>query len=122
MDFISYSKDRGAQFRAPLFLYVFLLPKHRSGLSIVSSQHFQIQNIDDTVIVQVCSSWGGAVVAHANRHSIKLIDDIVIINITGKQVDGWHGRCATIGQRNGGLCAEISAGCGEYSVRSSRSR
>src|SRR6185503_16869782 len=116
MDFISYSKDRGAQFRAPLFLYVFLLPKHWAGFSIVTSQHFQIQNIDDTVIVQVCSSWGGAVVAHADRHGIKLIDDIVVINIASEQADGWHGRCAAIGQRNGGLCAEISAGGGKHIV------
>ena len=82
MDFISYSKDRGAQFRAPLFLYAFLLPKHRAGFSIVTSQQFQIQNVDDTVVVQVCSSWSGAVIAHADGHGVKLIDDIVVINIT----------------------------------------
>src|SRR4026208_882342 len=101
MDFISYSKDRGAQFRAPLFLYVFLLPKHWAGFSIVSSQQLQIQNVDDTIVVQVWRSWGGACVAHADRHGVELIDDIVVIDITGKQADGWQGRCAAIGQGNG---------------------
>ena len=99
-----------------------LLPKHRTSFPIVTSQQFQIQNIDDTVIVQVCSSWSGAVVAHADGHGIELIDDIVVINIAGKQADGWHGRCAAISQCNGSLCAEISAGRGESGVRSGRRR
>jgi hypothetical protein len=101
---------------------VFLLPKHRTGFSIVTSQQFQIQNVDDTVIVQVCGSWGGAVVAHTDGHGVKLINDIVVINITRKQTDGWHSCSAAIGQRNGSLGTEETTGRGTYRVSSSRSR
>ena len=93
-DFINTPRTGAHSFVRPYFFYVFLLPEQRAGFSIVSGQQFQVQNVDDTIVVQISGSWFRAVVAHPNCHGVKLINDIVVINIASQQADGRH-RCGT---------------------------
>src|ERR1700752_271488 len=41
----------------PYILIAILFPRSWTSLSIVVGQEFQIQNIDDGIIVQICCGW-----------------------------------------------------------------
>lgn len=105
---------------APLFM-AFLLPLKWTGCSIIAGQELQIQHVDDPIIVQVCGSGNGCVVAHPDRQGIELIDHIVVDNITGQQSD--LRLCADLSgrERDRALCAEETlSGC-NHAVRPGRS-
>ena len=75
----------------PEHIQAILLPGDWTRSAIVTSQKFKIQNIDDTIIVQVCGGGCGGVIAHAQRHGIELIDHIIAVNIASQQANGGHG-------------------------------
>lgn len=107
-------------FHAPLFM-AFLLPLKWTGCSIIAGQELQIQHVDDPIIVQVCGSGSGCVVAHPDRQGIELIDDIVIDNITGQQSDLRF--CADLSSRERyrALRAKETFSCGNHGIRPGRS-
>jgi hypothetical protein len=60
-----------------------LFPGERTSRSIVVSQQFQIEYVDDTIVVQIRGRGRGSVVVHPNRQGIELIDHVVPVNVTG---------------------------------------
>src|SRR5215213_8917536 len=78
---------------APLaiHLWVTYFPGNGTDGSIVVGQQFEIQNVYDSIVVQVGGARRGSVVVHPDRQRIELIDDVVPVNVTGQQ---GHGRFA----------------------------
>ena len=98
-----------------------LLPHAGTRVAIVLSQQFQVENVDDSVVVQICRGGRCRVVVDANRESIELINHIVTINITCQQTNG--GFCCGIPSNDcyGSLGAEEAAGSGFHSIGPGRS-
>lgn len=90
-DFILNSKVGAYENVRPYSSISVLFPGNRTGLAIITSQKFKVQNINDIVVVQVCRGGGVCVVIHPDRHGIQLINDVVVIDVTSQQTNGWHG-------------------------------
>jgi len=99
-----------------------LLPGERASLSIVAGQQFQIQHIDDPIIIQIRRRGRGSVVAHPNRQRIELIDDIVAVDVTSRQADRGHRARVPARQRCGPLSIEKTTRRSNHGIGSSRSR
>lgn len=78
-------KASGMFARAIQFLNNELLPGGRTRCSIISGQRFEIQDVDDVVVIQVCCFRRGRVIAHADGHCIELIDHVVAIDVTAQE-------------------------------------
>src|SRR6266511_4800742 len=83
-----------------------LFPGDRTCLSIILGKKFQIEYVDDPIIIQIRFSGGRFVIVHPDRESIELIDDIIIVNITGDQSDRWERGCTPISDGHRALGTE----------------
>ena len=78
-----------------LCVMVLLLPGKCTGGAVVVSQQLQVKHVDHPIIVQVGCRRRIRVVAHADRHRIKLIDHVVAV------VDGVDEKLARRGVWSG---------------------
>src|SRR5262245_28934336 len=74
------------------------LPDNWSCFSIILGKEFQIQNIDNAIAVQICAFRKCGVITHSDCHCIKLINLIIIVDVTSKQGDDWHGMVISVCQ------------------------
>src|SRR5215207_3326265 len=103
------------------YLWITNFPDQRTGLSVVAGQQFQIQNVDDIVVIQIGSAWGGGVVVHPDRQRIELINDIVAVNVTCQERDRWLGVAGSRGEAGRTLGTEEAAGSGDDRIGAGRS-
>lgn len=97
--------------------YGLLIPLLWGRLSIVASQLFQIQDVDDTIIVQVRFGWGGGVVAHPDRQGIELVDNTIAVEIARQQGKGGFRAGVPAGNRGGALSLEEPTGTCRNRIR-----
>src|SRR5215207_6012469 len=97
------------------------LPGKRTRLPIVLSKKLQIKNVDDPIVVQVCRRGNCAVVAHANGHGVKLINDVIVVNVASEQYDDCLRARIPSSDRYRALGAEETTGCGTHAICPSRS-
>src|SRR5215217_3871326 len=106
---------------APLaiHLWVTYFPGNGTGGSIVVGQQFEIQNVDDSIVVQVGGARRGSVVVHPDRQRIELIDDVVPVNVTGQQSHSRFGVCAAACNCGRTLGTEETAGGSQHRIGAS---
>ena len=98
------------------------MPGDWTGLAIVLCQELKVEHVDGPVVVQVCCGWGGCVVAHADRHRVELVDDIVVVDIPCQQADSGLSDGRAANQCNRALGGEETIGDGEQGIGPGRSR
>lgn len=69
----------------PCHCHTDLLPNDRTSFAVVGCQKLKVEDVDSTVVIEVCGGGDGGVVVHSDGHGIKLIDDTIAIDITGEQ-------------------------------------
>src|SRR5215212_9919416 len=108
---------------APLaiHLWVTYFPGNGTDGSIIVGQQFEIQNVDDSIVVQVGGARRGSVVVHPDRQRIELIDDVVPVNVTGQQSHSRFSVCAAACNCGRTLGTEETAGSRQDGVASGRS-
>ena len=77
---------------------VVLLPINRTGLPIIPGKRFQINNIDDPIVIQISGGGRGSIVVHANGHGVELVYDVVVVNIASQKID--RRKCGCVTSRN----------------------
>jgi len=98
------------------------LPGNRTGRAIVPGEQLQVKNIDRPIVVQICCSRRGQVVAHPDRQRIELVDHLVVIDIAGEESDRWHTAGSARRDCGHSLGTKETAGCGADAVGPTGSR
>ena len=83
---------------------------------VILCQEFEVEHVDNAVIVQVCGGGDGCVVAHADGHGIELVNNTIVVNVACQQCDGWLGNGGTAGQCDLPLSFEETTGNSDHGI------
>src|SRR5262245_53674584 len=97
-------------------------PSRRTRHSIVLGEEFQVQKVDETIIVQVRCRWSRSAVTHSDGQRIELIDHVIAVYVARQQT--CSGFCSGIpsSEAHRSLVAEEATSCGKHGIVSGRSR